>query len=176
MAPEAPHIVFTLVDDWSWEIWPRERSFAASHDQREADVQQQQQQRAWHLLPNVAQLLVDDGMSLDHHYTYRVCAPTRRSLLSGRLPIHISTSNTNCPGIPTQMATIADTLKGAGYRTAFIGKWNVGLANTEHMPWRRGFDESLGFLKHATDHYQHTAEDSSESTARSTVYRLHSTL
>ena len=35
--------------------------------------------------------LSDAGLRLDHHYVFRYCSPTRRSLLSGRFPNHITT-------------------------------------------------------------------------------------
>lgn len=47
-------------------------------------------------------------------------------------------------GVPAGETTIAETLKGAGYRTLHIGKWHLG--DGEGMrPEQQGFDESLGF-------------------------------
>jgi arylsulfatase A-like enzyme len=45
-------------------------------------------------------------------------------------------------GMPTSEITIAETLKGAGYHTAHIGKWHLGGTNGSR-PEDQGFDESL---------------------------------
>lgn len=57
-------------------------------------------------------------------------------------------------GMPTSEVTIAELLKGAGYRTAHIGKWHLGDSNGMH-PLDQGFDESLymsGILYLPEDH------------------------
>jgi arylsulfatase A-like enzyme len=46
-------------------------------------------------------------------------------------------------GVPSSEITIAETLKGAGYRTIHIGKWHLG--ESEGMrPQDQGFDDTLG--------------------------------
>lgn len=47
-------------------------------------------------------------------------------------------------GVPGSEVTIAETLKGAGYRTLHIGKWHLGEAEGLR-PEDQGFDETLGF-------------------------------
>lgn len=53
----------------------------------------------------------------------------RSAFLSGRLPIHVNIHNDDQSkpgaGIPPAMTTVADKLKGAGYRTHHVGKWHV---------------------------------------------------
>jgi len=49
-------------------------------------------------------------------------------------------------GLPVGEKTIADRLKAAGYRTACIGKWHLGVHDNFH-PQARGFDEFFGFLE-----------------------------
>ena len=61
-------------------------------------------------------------------------SPTRCSLQSGRLPVHVNSVNVDVAvhnpadpvsgfqGIPTNMTGIAEVLKRAGYRTHFVGK------------------------------------------------------
>ena len=67
--------------------------------------------------------------------------PTRCSLLSGRLPHHVSEANfqNDYVGgfIHRNMTIIADKLKAQGYRTAHVGKWCDQLsidANINNMP------------------------------------------
>jgi uncharacterized sulfatase len=45
-------------------------------------------------------------------------------------------------GLPGSEVTIAEMLKSAGYHTAHIGKWHLGLG-PEYGPNAQGFDESL---------------------------------
>ena len=94
-----PHVIFMLVDDWGYELWPR------------ADDGHKQ------LLPTLAKNFIDDGLQLERHYTMSYCAPSRQSLLSGRLPLHVNEENSVCSGIPREMRTIADRLTLGGYAT-----------------------------------------------------------
>jgi len=48
----------------------------------------------------------------------------------------------NQQGLPGSEVTIAEMLKAAGYHTAHIGKWHLGLG-PEYGPNAQGFDESL---------------------------------
>ncbi len=50
------------------------------------------------------------------------------------------------------MPTIADELKEAGYHTALIGKWHLGL-ESPNLPNERGFDLFHGFLGDMMDSY-----------------------
>ena len=34
-----------------------------------------------------------EGILLDRHYVFKFCSPTRSSILSGRLPIHVNQEN-----------------------------------------------------------------------------------
>lgn len=88
-----------------------------------------------------------------------VCSPTRAALLTGRdadrvgVPGVIRTQPENSwgcfdPGVPT----LADGLKSAGYHTALIGKWHLGL-ESPNLPNERGFDFFHGFLGDMMDSY-----------------------
>jgi arylsulfatase A-like enzyme len=52
------------------------------------------------------------------------------------------------PGVPT----VADELKKAGYHTAIIGKWHLGL-ESPNTPNERGFDHFHGFLGDMMDSF-----------------------
>ena len=147
-ANSKPHVLFTLVDDWGWELWPRSGS-----DKLGSDASTRE------LLPNVAQLLVDDGLTLARHYAFMYCAPSRQSLLSGRWPVHGNEANSNCRGVPLGIATLADQMSAGGYRSHFVGKWHCGVATAASTPARRGFDTSLGFYGKAIDHYSYCSAD-----------------
>jgi arylsulfatase A-like enzyme len=88
-----------------------------------------------------------------------VCSPTRAALLTGRYPDRVGvpgvirTDPANswgwfAPGVPT----LADHLRSAGYRTAIVGKWHLGL-ESPNTPNERGFDFFHGFLGDMMDNY-----------------------
>ena len=91
MQPAPPHIIFHLVDDWGWDVWPGHGAGAASQASSRA------------LLPAIGDLFVANGMQLRRHYTTRMCAPTRRALLAGRTVAQVGLHNTDCPGVPLRL-------------------------------------------------------------------------
>src|SRR5690606_5520595 len=50
---------------------------------------------------------------------------------------------------------VAEVLKQAGYTTGLVGKWGLGMHDTEGAPLRQGFDYSFGYLcqRHAHNYY-----------------------
>ena len=81
-----------------------------------------------------------------------VCSPTRAGLLTGRYQNRFG-HETNIPPVRSQVnglnlseKTIADALRGGGYRTIAIGKWHLGYAPKFH-PMERGFTDYYGFLQ-----------------------------
>jgi arylsulfatase A-like enzyme len=72
----------------------------------------------------------------------------------GHTPVRV-----NSGGVPLQPedVTVAEVLKGAGYRTAIIGKWGLGEHGTPGVPNEQGFDEFFGYLHqiHAHFYYPH---------------------
>ena len=57
-----------------------------------------------------------------------------------------SRAEVDVQGVPTSEITLAELLRGAGYRTAMAGKWHVGLSEAQR-PAARGFERSYGFLE-----------------------------
>ncbi len=116
--------------------------------------------------PNIDRL-AKRAMRFTNAYAQPLCSPTRASLMTGQYSArhgitsatgHIApqpegyaflkdTAPPNAPMLipesknylePAQI-TLAETLKGAGYRTAHIGKWHLGLTQP-HWPEQQGFD------------------------------------
>jgi arylsulfatase A-like enzyme len=59
--------------------------------------------------------------------TFKYCSPTRSSLLTGRLPLHVNQNNecnteTSRSGIDLRMTLLPAKMKLAGYKTAMTGK------------------------------------------------------
>ena len=101
--------------------------------------------------------LAAEGMQLDRHYTYKYCSPSRSSLLSGRLPVHVNIYNDDPAmpgqGVPVNMTLLPEQLGKAGYVSHFVGKWHVGMASRRsNPPEARGFSTSLGYF-HSTNNY-----------------------
>jgi len=104
--------------------------------------------------------LVESGMRFDNFYANcPVCSPTRASLLTGRCPELV--------GVPGVIRTYPDSswgylspeatmlpqvLKQAGYHTAIVGKWHLGLTSP-NVPNERGFDLFHGYLGDMMDDY-----------------------
>ena len=108
--------------------------------------------------PNIDKL-ASEGMTFTQAYANAAnCAPTRASLLTGQYsPRHgvftVGKSDRgkskdrrlipvkNSKTVPLENLTIGEILRSAGYKTAAIGKWNIG-----NSPEEQGFDLSVSSL------------------------------
>ncbi|HCC69814.1 MAG TPA: hypothetical protein DEQ09_01470 [Bacteroidales bacterium] len=141
--PQKPNFVFIFIDDLGY-----------------SDVGYMGAK--YYQTPNIDKL-ASEGMIFTQAYANAAnCAPTRASLLTGQYsPRHgVYTVGRSDRGqskdrriIPVENSrtvaldniTIGEALKAAGYKTAAIGKWNIG-----NSPDKQGFDvsfssDSLGF-------------------------------
>ena len=106
--------------------------------------------------------LVKDGMRFENFYANcPVCSPTRAALLTGRyqdyvgVPGVVRTHAVNSWGFLDPAAvTLPDVLNDAGYHTAIIGKWHLGL-KSPNTPNERGIDFFHGFRGDMMDDYYH---------------------
>ena len=109
--------------------------------------------------PNIDRLF-EKGMKFKQFYANcTVCSPTRASLLTGCYPDNVGvpgvirTHETNSWGYLKQDAvTLPEMMQKAGYNTALIGKWHLGL-ETPNTPNERGFGFFHGFLGDMMDNY-----------------------
>lgn len=99
------------------------------------------------LTPNIDRL-ASEGLRMTSFYSAPSCVPARTQLMLGRYPSRVdlggSTSAGGDGGIPSQIPTLAQSLKAFGYRTAMSGKWHLGYAKDEFLPVGKGFDEWFG--------------------------------
>jgi arylsulfatase A-like enzyme len=109
--------------------------------------------------PNIDRLAREGMRFPNMRSNCTVCSPSRAAILTGRYPDRVGV-----PGvIRTQpqdswghfdpsVPTLADRLKPAGYHTAIVGKWHLGL-EAPNLPNQRGFDLFHGFLGDMMDSY-----------------------
>jgi arylsulfatase A-like enzyme len=67
---KAPHVLFLLADDFGWH------NSGHRGDVESAEV----------VTPNL-RALTEQGLLLNRHYVYKICAPTRCSLQTGKLAV-----------------------------------------------------------------------------------------
>ena len=87
-----------------------------------------------------------EGALYTRYYTEAACTPSRAAVLTGRYAVRSGMYNVAFPieaaGLADEEVTIAEVLSGAGYSTAFYGKWHLGDIE-ESYPTNQGFDETL---------------------------------
>ena len=114
--------------------------------------------------PNLDQLAYD-GLRLTSFYTAPNCSPTRSMLMSGtdnhiaglgNMFEELAPNQQGHPGyegyLNTRVASLADLLRDAGYRTYMSGKWHLGLEE-HNSPAARGFDKSYAMLQGGAGHF-----------------------
>ena len=90
-----------------------------------------------------------------------VCAPSRTSLITGLHTGHspIRANREIQPEgqkpLPAGTVTVAQILKSAGYATACVGKWGMGMFDTTGSPLKNGFDHFFGYncQRHAHSYF-----------------------
>jgi len=89
--------------------------------------------------------LYAESVRLTNFHVNPFCAPTRASLMVGKVSDRIGVRRTlNMRNyLPTHETTMADVFKANGYRTGLFGKWHLGH-NAPYRPIDRGFDEWFG--------------------------------
>jgi arylsulfatase A-like enzyme len=156
-AQAKPNVIFILVDDMGWgdvgAFWQNQRK--AENDRGEP----------WQMTPALDELAAG-GVMLTNHYTAApVCAPSRASLLLGVSQGHANVRDNQFDKELEDNHTLGTVLRGAGYRTAAIGKWGLQGGGREMPgpdwpahPANRGFDYYLGYIRHSDGHEHYPKE------------------
>ena len=114
--------------------------------------------------------LRDRGISYNAFHTTSICSPTRAALLTGRNHQRVGNGTiaeraVDWDGytgvIPRTSATLAETLRHYGYKTAAFGKWHntptnqtTAMGPFDRWPTGHGFDYFYGFLAGETSQYE----------------------
>jgi arylsulfatase A-like enzyme len=110
--------------------------------------------------PNLDRLAAS-GLRFTQFYNTTRCCPSRASLLTGLYPHQVGMGHM-VEGRPhpayqgflnERCVTIAEVLRGAGYRTLMSGKWHVG-EKRPHWPVDRGFDRYFGLISGASNYFK----------------------
>lgn len=109
-----PNVVFILADDMGW-----------------GDVEAYNPESLIPT-PNINRLAEEGLLFTDAHSGCALCTPTRYGILTGRFywrthKKHSLVMPYDPPVIPPERLTWARIMQDAGYRTAFVGKWHLGL-------------------------------------------------
>jgi arylsulfatase A-like enzyme len=135
-----PHIVLLLADDLGWN----DVGYHGSEIRT----------------PRIDRL-VREGVRLDQFYATPLCSATRAALLTGRhahrYGLHSGFLSVWAQhGLPVEEVTLAERLRDAGYATAMLGKWHLGLTEHAYLPLQRGFDHHYGGYGGTIDYFEHT--------------------
>lgn len=102
--------------------------------------------------PHLDKLAASGVRCTNGYVSHPFCSPTRAGLLTGRYqarfgheynPVYDPLDKNE--GLPLSERLLPEYMKAAGYKTGWIGKWHLG-ASPDHAPWKRGFDETFGFI------------------------------
>lgn len=100
--------------------------------------------------PHLDRMAAEGLRFTDFYSAAEVCTPSRAALLTGRYPIRSGMCGDrrvlfpdSKGGLPPAEITLAETLKAAGYATAHIGKWHLGVQEGSR-PLDQGFERSYG--------------------------------
>ncbi len=138
-ASEKPHVVIFLADDLGW----KDVGFHGSEIET----------------PNLDSL-AREGLELDRFYVQAICSPTRGALMSGKYPFNLGLQVDvirpwDVYGLNLDEKTLPQYFKEAGYATAIVGKWHLGLSKQAFLPQNRGFDHQYGHYLGMIDYFTH---------------------
>ncbi len=113
-AAEKPNVVVIITDDQRWNAL----SLAGDPHLK---------------TPNIDRLAKEGIWFKNAFCTTSLCSPSRASILSG-LYAHSHKVVNNFTEYPADLPSFPRQLQGAGYETAYIGKWHMGEDNDEPRP------------------------------------------
>ena len=141
-AADKPNVLFILVDDLGWTDLG---CFGSS----------------FYETPNIDALAASGAKLTNAYAACPVCSPTRASIMTGKYPARMATTDyfgaaqperwrRNTPLLPApyverlaaEETSLAEAMRSAGYKTFFAGKWHLGPQGS--WPEDHGFDVNRG--------------------------------
>jgi N-acetylglucosamine-6-sulfatase len=118
-----PNIIFILVDDLRWDALSCMGNPIAK-------------------TPNIDRIAMEGALLKNFFVSIPLCSPSRASFLTGKYPhTHGVINNGDHSALSHKLVTFPMLLHDAGYETAFIGKWHMGVDDSP----RPGFDRWVSF-------------------------------
>lgn len=108
--------------------------------------------------PNLDRMAAEGIRFTQFYAGSTVCAPSRSVLMTGqhvgrtRVRGNAGTRNPEAQMLHAEDVTVAEVLKGAGYATALVGKWGLGMPGDQGIPTKQGFDYFYGYLSQTRAH------------------------
>ncbi|CAM9109226.1 unnamed protein product [Phaeothamnion confervicola] len=136
-----PNILLVVLDDMGWrDVGYNNGGFETPHIDR----------------------MAAEGVKLSNFYVAPTCTPTRAQLMTGRYNFRTGMQDsvihsTEPRGVSLEETFLGEKLQSAGYATAHVGKWHLGMHMPQYTPGRRGFDATYGILTGGGDHYDHVS-------------------
>ncbi len=137
-AERRPNFLFILVDDLGY------MDIGANNP------------RCFYETPHIDRLAHTGMRFTDAYAACPVCSPTRYSIMTGKYPARGPCTDwfggrrverfrpaEYLDRMPLEEVTLAEALRKAGYRTAFLGKWHLG-PNEAYWPQAQGFEINIG--------------------------------
>lgn len=149
MPTQRPNIIFIVADDLGY-------ADLGCYGGRDADFGP---------VSPVLDRLAAKGIKFTQGYANSpVCSPTRFALMTARYqyrlrgaaeePINSKSRGSATLGLPPEHPTLPSLLRGAGYRTALVGKWHLGYP-PNFGPLRSGYEEFFGPMSGGVDYFTH---------------------
>lgn len=124
--PRRPNLIFVFSDQQSWDT-------LGCYGNTQTHT------------PNLDRMAAEGVRFNSCFSSYPVCSPMRAMLMSGQHPLKNGICRNDWQILPDNGPTFASVLRGAGYRTGYIGKWHLYGGNRNRPipsgPHRLGFDD-----------------------------------
>ena len=147
LSAQRPNIIYIMTDDMGY-------GDLSSYGRKE------------YATPNLDKL-ASQGMKFVNAYSAGpLCTPTRVGFMTGqypaRTPVGLMEPLTDSKasinyGLTNEFPSMSSLVRNAGYHTALIGKWHLGI-KPEHSPTKNGFDYFFGFHSGASDYISHKSD------------------
>ena len=112
--------------------------------------------------------LASGGVQFGNFSNTSRCCPSRASLMTGKYSHQVGLGAMTYKGkgpayqgqLSSEVRTLPETLREAGYATAMVGKWHMTRSGTidkgpnGSWPWQRGFDRFYGSMEGAKNYFR----------------------